>query len=398
MTAPAARAALSAVLRPPTAPAALSVRWRYTFCDLLTSTPIAVLPLIDADLTEVIGGAGDGTGRVPLLSTRIRRLNPWAATTPRRTICYAQRLLLVNGRAVAAPVMWHGIVWGRVRSGFSLNLKMSTPESYYDRRLTPAKTWTATDDATMLKELFQLAEAEAAGHLRLTYDTPLAGVVSDRTMLLTDRKTYLEIAKSIATAGDGLDWRIAPGVDPATGAFTRTLTCAPRLGRTGLQELTWQTRSRSRAQNEVIGYELEEDGTNVPNRVHGLGDGTGDTQLYTVVNASDVGNTELADGFPLLEAVLPAGTSYKTVATLDRHCRGVLLAAKAHDARINGLTVRGDRAPSVDRYILGDELTLNLADPLHTAPVTVRGRLVARRFIPPQRGRTEKVAMTLGAT
>ena len=385
---------MTAAARPP----ALSVRWRYTFCDLLTSTPIAVLPLRDTDLTEIIGGAGEGSARIPLTSDRVRRLNPWSATQPRRTILYAQRVLLRDGREVAAPVMWHGIVWGRTRTGTSLTLKMSTPESFYAWRLTGDKTWVATDDAAMLRELFALAETEPAGHLHLAYGTTLAGVLSDRPMLRTDRKSVLEIAQSIASAGDGMDWRIRPGVDPSTGAFTRTLEVAPRLGRTGLEELKWQTRSPSRAQNEVIGYSLEEDGTAVPNRVHALGDGQGESQLYTVVNASDVGNTEVADGYPLLETSLAGGTSYKTIATLDRHARGTLLAAHQHEARITGLTVRGDRAPTVDRYELGDELTLRLNDPLYPAATTVRGRLVARRIIPNQPGRTEKVAMTLGAT
>lgn len=381
-----------------TSPAPLSVQWRYTFCDLLTRTPLAVLPLLDADLTEVIGGAGDGTAKVSLSSERIRRRDPWSATTPRRTILYAQRLLLRGGRVVASPPLWHGIVWGRTRSGTSMALKMSTPESYYAWRIMGDKRWTGADDAIMMRELFQLAEAESSGHLSLRYSAPAAGVTSDREVLRADRKTFLEIATSIASAGNGLDWRFLPGVDPATGAFTTTLEVAPRLGRTGLAELTWQTRSRGRAQNEVIGYELEEDGTNVPNRVHALGDGQGENQLYTVVNAADVGNAEVANGYPLLEAVLPGGTSYKTVATLDRHARGKLLAAQQHEARITGLTVRGDRAPTVDRYTLGDELTLLLADPLHPAPLTARGRLVARRYLPNQPGRTEKVAMTLGAT
>lgn len=379
-------------------PPTLATRWRYTFCDLLTSTPLAVLPLLDTDLTEIIGGAGDGSAKISLASDRVRRLDPWTATQQRRTICYAQRLLLRDGREIAAPVLWHGIVWGRTRSGSSMNLKMSTPESYYARRFLGDRTWTQTDDAVMLAQLFQEAETEPAGHLRLAYDCPPAGVLSDRTVLRSDRKPFLEIAQSIASAGDGLDWRIRPGVDPATGAYTRTLEAAPRLGRVEVPELTWQTRSRSRGQNEVTGYSVEEDGTDVSNRIHGLGDGQGESQLYVRVDAAEVGNTEVADGYPLLEATMAGGTNYKTTETLLRRSRGQLVASQAHEARITGLTVRGDRAPTVDRYGLGDELTLNLNDPLHQQPVTARGRLVARRFLPAQPGRNETIAMTLGAT
>ena len=382
----------------PTMPTPLSVRWRYTFCDLLTSQPIARLPMVDVDLTEVIGGAGSGSGKIPVGSEKVRALNPWAATQQRRTICYAQRVVYRGGVAVAAPVLWHGIVWGRSRSGTHLSLKMSTPESYYAKRQVPDRTWTQVDDATMLRQVFETAESEPAGHLSLDYAITAAGVLSDRTVARSDRKSVLEVAQSIASAGDGMDWRIRPGVHPTTGAFTRTLEVAPRMGRTNLPELTWQTSSPGRAQNEALGYTLEEDGTNVPNRIHGLGDGQGENQLYVVVNAADVGNDELAAGYPLLEDTLPGGSSYKTTATLERHARGRMIAAHQTEARITGLTVRGDRAPTVDRYTLGDELTLQLRDVLHQAPMTARGRLVARRFLPGQRKRNETVAMTLGAT
>lgn len=376
-------------------PAVVSVGWRYTFCDLLTDTPLAVLPLRDADLTEVIGGAGSGSGTVSLASARVRSLDPWAATTPRRTICYAQRLVTRNGVLTITAPLWHGIVWARDRTKASMSLTMATPESYYDHRLVARDRLLNADDAFIMRTLFQDAEAVPSGSLQLRYTDELAGVVSERTLATSDLKTVLSVAKSIATAGDGLDWRIIPGLDSA-GRFTKTLTISPRLGRVGLAELTWQSKGAGRASNEVLGYTMTEDGTAVANLMVGLGDGQGTSQLRSVVRASDIGNTELADGYPLLESSLNSSTSdLKTQSVLDRHTRGALAGGLATELQITGVTVSGTRAPAVDRYALGDEIRLRLNDPALRAPATIASRLVARRIQPGQPGRTEKVAMTL---
>ncbi len=376
-----------------------SAAWRYTFCDLLTDDPIAVLPLRDADLTETIGEAGPGRARVQLDSEQARRHDVWGATTPRRTICYAQRVVRREGVEVAAPVLWHGIVWGRVRSGRDLSLVMATPESYYAHRLVRwNRTYKRWDDARMLRDVFTRAESTPSGSLGLRYTSTLAGVASDRTLLADDLRTVLETATSIATAGAGLDWRIRPGLDPVTGRFTKTLEVAPRLGRVGVPELRWQTSSRGRAPNEVIAYTYEEDGTGVANLVVGLGAGQPPEQLRSTATAAQLGIDELALGWPLLERQYSGGEELKQQGTLDRHTLGVLAAGYGAERRVTGLTVRGDLSPTLDRYSLGDEVRLDLDDPLQPDPTTVLGRVVTRRIAPGQPGRTERVAMELGGT
>lgn len=378
-----------------TVPDTGTVRWRYTFCDLLTDTPLAVLPLVDADLTEVIGGEGDGSGYVSLTAAATRAQDPWTATRPRRTICYAQRLLIVGGVQVAAPVLWHGIVWGRQRKGTQIALKMSTPESYWARRLvTGDRTFAAVDDADMLREVFRDAEAVPYGSLRLRYSTTVAGVRSDRTLVGTDLRTVLAVAQSIAAAGDGMDWRIAPGIDPATGWFFKTLEAAGRIGRRGVPELRWQTAATGRALNEAVGYGTDEDGTDVANWVIGLGAGQPPGQLRSIATAQ----VELDSGFPLLQKALSGGNELITQDALDRHTAGALTAGLETEETITGVTVRGDRPPSMDRYGLGDEVALDLNDPLHPTPTTVLARITARRILPAQPGRNETVALELGAT
>lgn len=382
-----------------TEPATGTASWKFTFCDLLSDDPIAVLPLRDADLTETIGEAGPGRARVQLDSEHARVHDVWNGTTPRRTICYAQRVVRRAGVEVAAPVLWHGIVWGRTRSGRDLSLIMATPESYYAHRLVRwNRTYKRWDDAKMLRHVFQTAEATPSGGLGLLYTDTLAGVTSDRTLVGDDLKTVLETASSIAKGGDGLDWRIRPGIDPATGRFTKTLEVAPRLGRVGVPELRWQTSSRGRAPNEVIAYTYEEDGTGIANLVVGLGAGQPPAQLRSTATAAQLGIAELALGWPLLERQYSGGEELKQQATLDRHTLGVLAAGYEAEHRVTGLTVRGDLSPTLDRYTLGDEVRLDLDDPLQPTATTVLGRVVTRRIAPGQPGRTERVAMELGGT
>jgi hypothetical protein len=379
-----------------TAPAAPRVSWRYTFCDLLTRRALARLPLVDADLSEVIGGPADGTGRIPLTADSVRAADPWAATLQRRTVCFAQRIVTTGDLVVAAPCLWAGIVWKRVRSGTSLTLTMSTVESYWSYRLAGDRTFTATDDATILRTVLADAEATPTGRLGITLGTSLLGTSSDRNILAADLKTVLETAQSVATT-NGFEWRIQPGYDPTTGGFTLTLLIGRPLGTAAATALLWTTAPGGRPGNEVLGYELTEDGGNVPNRVIGLGSGQPPGQLRSVATSASIGPDELAAGYPLLEMALNSSTQDLTwQATLDAHTRSALAAMRAGETRITSLTVRGDRGPTTDTYGLGDTVSVNLNDPLQQTPRTLRGRVLSRKIEPVQPGRTERVAMTLG--
>lgn len=373
-----------------TAPQQRRVEWRYTFCDLLTRRPLARLPLVDADLAEIIGGPAEGTGKVPISNAKIRARDPWAATTPRRTLCFAQRVVYVEDRKVAEPALWAGIVWKRVRSGTNLSLAMATVESYWRMRLLARdRTFSQDDDGEILRALLADAEAVPNGALGIDLGTDLVGTLSDRTVVAADLKSVLETATSVATAGGGMDWRIVPGYTPETG-FTLSLRMADNFGRTDVTNRTWQSRPDGRPGNELIGYEMTEDGTAVPNRVIGLGAGQGPDQMRSTAIATE-------DGWPLLETSLGSATQdLITQAALDRHTSTELAKTRARERQITSMTVRGDRGATVDTYGLGDAVGLKLRDPLHREPYTHVGRIVGRRILPNQPGRNETVAMTLG--
>jgi hypothetical protein len=372
----------------------LVARWRYTFHDLLTRQPLARLPLRDADLQEAIGQPSAGSGVVSLASDEVRARDPWSATTPRRTVCVAQRVILAGQREVAAPALWAGIVWKRARSGNALALTMATVESYWARRLAARnRTFSRTDDASIQRTVIADAQAVAYGNIGLALPAVTVGTRSDRTVAVADLKTVLELAQSIATNGAGFEWRIEPGV-AADGRYTITLRQARTLGRPNVPGLRWVSAPDGRPGNELLGYELVEDGTDVPNRVVGLGGGQGADQLRSTQTAA----VDTATGFPLLESALNSSTQdLLTQAALNRHTADALAALRADETQVSALTVRGDRGATVDTYGLGDTVTLELNDASQQHPPRIlSGRIMARRILPMQPGRNETVAMTLG--
>jgi hypothetical protein len=380
------------------------VTWRYTFCDLATRRPLQQLPLVGADLQEVIGGPASGSGSIPLLDDEVRASDPWTATERRRTICFAQRVEVVDGREVRRPALWAGIVWKRVRSGTDLKLTMATPESYLGmRKVVRDYTFTGEDDAAIQRAILADALAVPAGSMGgLTLGDATVGSTSDLTLRLAEDRTVLAAVTAVADAAP-LEWRIVPGYDELTGRFTLTLVQATRLGSSSTRALVWTSDPGSQQANEVLGYEVTEDGTGVPNFLLGVAEAEpavegGPATILRSVQTSG----EVDAGWPLLEATAGADpVEPVTQARLDRATRAELDAIRREEVALTGMTVRGDRGPDLTSYGLGDVLTLRARDRLwpDLPPGRyheVSGRLLGRRIQPGETGRTETVTMTLG--
>lgn len=400
-----------------TAPPSASPVWRYHFTDMRRGIYLAALPLVGAAFTDVLGGGGGGEGVVPLASPQVRSRDPWAATTPRRTVCWAERLTLdpSTGRAVDSHMMWAGPVLTRKRSrsGRSLSLGMISWAGYWARRLIRLNgTFTQQDRFTIARWLFQQAQY-GDGVATTWWGTisalagidagNLSGQLMDRAYLASDLKPVLEAVTQLAGAGDGFDWQFRPARNPsAVGGqqFTATLDLGyPRLGRVAPPDLVWSSkRNRSRA-GYLLDYEVLEDGSAVDNHMVGMGSGSGPTQLRADVTAAMVGRDEDAYGYPLWESSIGSSTNdLKTQAAVDAHARGAMFAGLASEYLISNATVRGDLAPVVTSYAPGDDVTLNIADPYSPGQVDVTAKLLGRRITPAENGRTEKVVMTLQPT
>lgn len=400
------------------------VRYRYYFTDFRLGRLKAVLPLIDVSLSDVLRGAATGSAKVPLGNARVRAQDPFAATTPARSCMWAERQEFQPDTGVVArrDVMWGGVVMSRSRqrSARTMTLGLVTWPSYLSDRLVADHTYTQADKATILRDVL----ADAATQPPVPTDPPglyplipppltaLAaaappfGVLADRTYLASDLKNALDTVKELGASGDGFDWRFTAYRDPAVGTVgesfrVRCDAAYPRLGRISPPDLRWSSdRADSRSRwGWVEDYTITEDRSPVYNRVTALGDGTGPTQLRSTKTGSDVGNDENGSGYPLYETSLMSSTQDdRTQDTVDSKALGALRAGFASQVRVTGIKVRGDLAPQVYRYQLGDDITLAVDESINGRPATIVGQLVGRTLEPPQQGRTETVVMDVQGT
>jgi hypothetical protein len=238
-----------------------AVRWRYHFTDFRMGVLLATLPMTGVSLSDVLNGAADGTGTVPLTSAAVRARDPFRATVPRRSVCWAERQTVLPGGVVAdSRLMWAGIVMKRERSsaGRAMKLSMVTWPSYFQKRLISGRTWTQADKFTIMRTVAADAvvqppvdtadpgvygDSPHTAPLSVTTG-PLSGVLADRTYLATDLKPALEAMSELGNSAGGFDWRLVPFMAAAgdlTSFQVRMDLGYPRLGRTDPPDVRWST-------------------------------------------------------------------------------------------------------------------------------------------------------------
>lgn len=404
------------------APTPRTVRWRYHFTDFRSSRLLATLPMTGVTLNDVLNGPSDGSGTVPLASAAIRARDPFRATVPRRSICWAERQTIdpASGQVVDSAVPWAGIVKRRERSLTSTAMKLSmvTWPAYFQSRLLLSRTHTQADKFTIFRRTLADAVAQPAvvtsppgayGNSPHTtpleaVSGPLSGVLADRTYLASDLKPALEALTELGHSGDGFDWHLTPYMavpGDLTSFQVRADLGYPRLGRIQPPDLRWSTDladSRSR-----WGYAedltLTEDGSAVSNRITAIGSGIGPDQIRATADSTSTARDEMAAGYPLYEAGLGSSSSDdRTYDTVYGKAMGALLAGFAGEVRVTGLRVRGDLAPVVTSYGLGDDVAVRIGATLTGQPVTIVGQLVGRGIAPAEQGRTEQVTLDIQGT
>jgi hypothetical protein len=399
------------------------VQWRYHFTDARRGTLISTLPLRGVSLSEVLSGAADGTGEVPLADI-VQRADPFSATIPRRCCVWAERREIdpATRLVAASDVLWGGIIKKRTRSllGRSMKLDMVTWASYFQSRLVGDSYNVQRDKFTIFRALLAAACAQPlvdgadpgfygdSPHTALLQPplapTNLSGVLADRTYLASDLKPVLEALTELSASGAGFDWRLAP-VMRTPGDFT-TLAVRldlgyPRLGRTAPADLRWSTDTadgRSRW-GYVSDLTITEDGSAVANRITAVGAGTGPDQIRAVADSTQTSRNEMLAGYPLYESSLNSSTSEdRTYDTVYGKAMGALLAGFAGETVLSGIKVRGDLAPTVTSYAPGDDLTVKVGEGLTGRPVIFVGQLTGRTIEPAEPGRTETVTLDVQGT
>lgn len=370
---------------------------------------LATLPLRDVSLSQVLKGAAAGSATVPITDAVLRR-DPFRATTPRRTCMWAEREEIEpGGRVVESHVPWGGVVMRRARkrAGRGIALDLVTWESYWQRRKIGYAKFVQADRFVIMRQLATWAARQPDGvimpHLLpTTVAGNLSGDLMDRTYDPLAEKPVLEAATQLGNAGDGFDWRLVPYRDTdANQTFRVRLDLGyPRLGRVAPADLRWSDDDNDTRSGQLLDYTLTEDGSAVNNLVSVLGKGSGPTQLRSGIDAAEVGRDEVGVyGYPLYEGTLTgAANDLETQDALDRHVRGAMLAGLASEFQLSGIEVRGDLAPAVTLYQVGDDGTFDLDASTTGQPVRVIGQITGRTIKPAQQGRTERVTMDVQGT
>jgi hypothetical protein len=377
-----------------------------------------------AKFDTVLSGASSAEGTIPLASEAVRRRDPFGATTPRRSCLWAERQERdPNTRTVLdTRIMWGGIVMARARNHAARAMKLTAVswEAYLQRRLSANSTWTANDKFLIMRYLisegfwqagasglYPAMSPHTAGLDYALADGPnppvwnTSGVLADRTYLTTDLKPVLENCLELSSSGAGFDWRLIPEFGTPGDLTTLRIRLDmgyPRLGRTAPADLRWSTeRADMRSRwGYVDDLTIAEDGGGVHNRVTALGEGTGPNQLRAVVDSSSTTRDEGAAGFPIYETSLGSSTQdLRTQDSVTGHARGALLAQLSSETKVSGIKVRGDLAPTVFMYDVGDDATIRVGETTTGQTTQIVGQIIGRSISPPEQDSTEQVTLDI---
>ncbi|MGW1433374.1 hypothetical protein ACWD6K_32740 [Streptomyces sp. NPDC002431] len=359
--------------------------YTYLFCDLMTDTVIAELPLADVTYSTVLNGIGTLTATVPYADETLP-LDPEAATTPGRTAVYVDR---------DGVIVWGGIIWTRQPNGpRSKQIQASEFLSYYQRRYV--KQTLSTDTSAILNTayvpagqrlygdqkyiawaLLSYANVQPGGNPKISVDAltaPPHGISRQLTYYGFERPEIYKSVVDLASADDGFDFGLEVGWtssanNQAPTRYRRVQTWFPRRGRTA--DVSGLVFVKGGVGASILDYDWPEDGTAAATEVSALGAGTGEAKVSTVMQDTD----RIAAGWPLLETV----STYENVVE-QAQLNGLAnaeLTARGQAQTQPVFEVSADADPAFGSYSVGDE-ALFIIDP---EPLTPAGRQGVLRIV-----------------
>lgn len=358
--------------------------YRILLCDLLTDRLIDSLPVQGLSIDDFIGKTGRLTGTVPLaneaIADRARR-----ALIPGRTALWVER-----GREIC----WGGILWtlnlaADSRGRLGAQIQAGGWESYlYRRLLLDSMTGEDIDQAQIVRDLIDYAQAMPGGDIGITYDTAQHGVLRDRTYLRYDHARIGDLIDDLAAAEDGFEWRIASYRD-STGRRVKNLELGHPVLRTGASDLVLTHPG------PIVSYVWPTDATTLATGWQARGASTNRNQAAQSVPLLSpvlIDTAAIEGGWPRLDGSSDH-TTVERQSTLDAHARVGALAARA-PVTIPEITVRladGVVSPA----LLGATVRIRIRDLWHPDTLDARYRVVGMSITPPERGRDETARLYL---
>ncbi|WP_282204552.1 hypothetical protein [Kitasatospora fiedleri] len=248
--------------------------------DLVTDRNIGLIPVQDVEWDDYIGKTGSLSCIAPVPNqTFARRLRE--RVLPGRTMSY-----LEQGRRI----VWGGPIWTRTptadeRGYITCPIQGAGLESVLrgHRQLTADKTYAATDQLDIARDLLAWDAAQPGGSLGLEVDAATSGMLRDRTYSRYDLPYIGTLLDQLAAVDGGFEWRIQCYAD--TGG---TRHRAVRLGYPRLPQGDRPTILNRPGQ--IYRYSLPEDATRQANT--------------WVSRGASVNNNLAATSYPLMSAQL----------------------------------------------------------------------------------------------
>lgn len=312
-------------------------RYRCLAADLLSGTILEEIPFSTFGYSHVLNRPGAFSATIGLRHAKAAR----AILSPAKTAIHIER---------EGAIAWSGILWTAQASsgGSSLTVAGAGWWSYFRRRfIRTTKTYVATDQLVIARDLLAYAQGIAGGDIGLILGAETCGVLRDRTYNGFERKNVAEAIEQLAAVRNGFDFAVETVWSGARVAKTLRLSY-PRRG--SVTPLVFELGVN------LAELDQEVDGTKQANVVDVAGAGEGDSLLFATAAAAD------RAGYPLLEAV-HSRKDVTVLSTLQAYADLELAGTRLPPSwtpSIRVLPTNPDTA--VGNYTIGDTVTVRGSD------------------------------------
>lgn len=340
------------------------------------------LPLSGVQFSQSMRGVGEFRATIQLADPEVIATYPWDKVIPRKTGIVVVRE--VFNRAVAewsSEVVQHYVIWQAPRNAHDgrMTIYGTTVEGLWARRLiTEAMSWTNVDQATIAADLLdpvkfsQIALGLGMWRGWINVDPPTATGFARTFSYAEGQETNLLEAQQNRSqlATNSYEWttrpRVLSGAD-AMSANTFRLEFQlgyPRLGREigGLFPVPRVRFDRRGDSGAVSSFEMNYDGSNVPNIVWARGKGYDELQVKAVVtNTFSDGSAEWDYGYLQTEDKF-SDPDVSVLSTLQSYARRYMWEKLGSEQFVSALTLKGNAYPHFGTYEIGDDIIFETND------------------------------------
>lgn len=321
--------------------------YQILICNATTDTVIGALTPTSLSYSETLNDTGSATITAPL-------------NTATRTLPEASPLLQSVFVLRDNVPVWGGILWGYSMDVATNTLTLSCSgfvSLLNRRRMRATKKYVSTDQALIVKDIVDTAQAISGGDMLIDTSPIVAvGKKRNRTYYDYERKNIGEAIEQLSDVRKGFDYAIRPAY--VAGVLTRRMTVTyPNTGRT--------TNIVLDAGSNIDLLSATSDATQMTTVQHVKGEGDGSNALLVTAT-----NANLLNVYPMVEH-LHVANDVKRTTTLDDYAQRGLDLGK-QPVVIPTVQLDGSVEPHIGSYITGDQVRVRASYGLLNIDATYR--------------------------